>query len=75
MQDEKKSLHKNHTFDTVKLPKGKRALKNKWVFMIKYKEHSSQPRYNTKLVVKGFGQRKGVDFDEMFSPIVTVTSI
>ena len=30
MQDEMKSLHENHTYDLVELPKGKRALKNKW---------------------------------------------
>jgi len=29
MQEEMKSLHENHTFELVKLPKGKRALKNK----------------------------------------------
>jgi hypothetical protein len=32
MQDEMKSLHENHSYDLVELPKGKRALKNKWVF-------------------------------------------
>jgi hypothetical protein len=35
MQEEMKSLHENHTFKLVKLPKGKRALKNKWVFRLK----------------------------------------
>ena len=29
MQDEMKSLYENHTFELVKLPTGKRALKNK----------------------------------------------
>jgi hypothetical protein len=29
MQKEMKSLHENHTFELVKLPKGKRALKYK----------------------------------------------
>ena len=40
MQDEMRSLHKNETFELVKLPKGKRALKNKWVFKIKHEEHN-----------------------------------
>ena len=31
MEDEMKSLHKNKTFELVKLPKGKRALKNRCV--------------------------------------------
>ena len=32
MQEEMKSLRKNHTLELVKLPKGRKALKNKWVF-------------------------------------------
>ena len=35
MQDEMKSLHENHTYDLVKLPKGKRALENRWIFRVK----------------------------------------
>ena len=72
---EMKSLHENKTFELVKLPKGKRALKNKWVFRIKHEEHSSNARYKARLVVKGFSQRKRVDFDEIFSPVVKMTSI
>jgi hypothetical protein len=41
MQDEMKSLHENHTYDLVKLPKGKRALKNKWVFRCKIEPNRS----------------------------------
>ncbi|XP_075076904.1 uncharacterized protein LOC142163508 [Nicotiana tabacum] len=70
-----KSLHENHTYELVKLPKGMRALKNKWVFKVKAEEHSLKPRYKTRLVVKGFGQRKGIDFDEIFSPVVKMSSI
>ena len=35
MEDEMKSLRDNHTFDLVKLPEGKRALKNRWVYRVK----------------------------------------
>ena len=35
MQDEMKSLHDNHTFELMKLPKGKRALKKKWAYRVK----------------------------------------
>ena len=32
-------------------------------------------RYKTRLVVKDYAQRKGVDFDEIFSPMVKHCSI
>ena len=33
------------------------------------------PRYKAHIVVKGFQQKKGVDFDEIFAPVVKMTSI
>ena len=32
-------------------------------------------KYKARLVVKGFGQKHGVDFDEIFSPVVKMSSI
>ena len=44
MQDEIKSLYDNHTFDLVKLPKGKKALENMWIYKVKQESNSSYPR-------------------------------
>ncbi|TYK18300.1 Retrovirus-related Pol polyprotein from transposon TNT 1-94 [Cucumis melo var. makuwa] len=49
MKDEMESLHANHTFELVKLPKGKTALKN--------------------------NQKKGIDFDVIFAPVVKMSSM
>ena len=76
MQDEIKSLHENHTYELVKLLKGMRVLKNKWVSKVKFEEHILKPRDKLAiLVVKVFSQRKGIVFDEIFSPVVKMTSI
>ncbi|GAU22987.1 hypothetical protein TSUD_98150 [Trifolium subterraneum] len=75
MNDEMKSLHDNHTYDLVKLPKGKRALENRWIYRVKHESNSESPRYKARLVVKGFRQRKGVDFNEIFSHVVKMSSI
>ncbi|KAL9253449.1 Retrovirus-related Pol polyprotein from transposon TNT 1-94-like protein [Drosera capensis] len=75
MEDEMKSLHNNHTFDLMKLSKGKKALKNRWIYRVKYESHSISPRYKARLVVKDFSQRKGVDFNEIFSLVVRMSSI
>ena len=75
MHEEMKSLHKNNTYKLMKLPKGKRALNNKWILKRKPEPNRSQPRYKVRLVVKGFSQKKGIDFEEIFSPVVKMFSI
>ena len=78
MQEEMRSLLENHTYDLVKLPKGKKALKNKWVYRLKTekkKKQKTKKRYKALLVVKGSSQKKGVDFEEIFYLVVKVSSI
>ena len=76
MQEEIESLHKNETWDLVKLLDGKRAITCKWIF----KRKDSIPgvenaRYKARFVVRGFDQQEGIDFNEVFSPVVRHTSI
>ena len=76
MQEEMESLHKNRTWDLVKLPKGKKVVRCKWVF--KKKEGTlgvEEPRYKARLVAKGYSQIPGVDFTDVFSPVVKHSSI
>eukprot|EP00253_Pinus_taeda_P023081 PITA_23081 len=74
MEEEMDSLMHNQTWDLVRLPAGKTTLKNKWVYSLK-EEDGGKQRYKARLVVKGFAQKKGIDFDEIFSPVVKMTSI
>jgi hypothetical protein len=49
-------------------------LQNKWVYKLK-EEDGGKKQYKAKIVVKGFAQKKGIYFDEMFSLVVKMASI
>ena len=74
MDDEMSSLEKNNTWVLTELPTGKRALLNKWLFRIKV-EPDGRRRFKARLVVKGYSQRKGIDYAEIFSLVVKLTTI
>ena len=75
MELEMDSIEKNHTWELVQLPKGKNALPCKWVYKLKVTSDNAKPKYKARLVAKGFKQEKGVDFDEIFSPIVKMKTL
>jgi hypothetical protein len=74
MKEEMDSLVNNQTWDLVHLLAGKRALQNKWVYRLK-KEDGGKKWHKARLVVKGFAQKKCIDFDEIFSPVVNMNSV
>ncbi|KAG8472449.1 hypothetical protein CXB51_034191 [Gossypium anomalum] len=70
MQEEMESLHKNKTWDLVKLPKGKKTVRCKWVF----KKKKGLQKLKNLNIKQGMLQRVTVKFQEwtqqMFSPPV-----
>ncbi|KAE8689292.1 putative Retrotransposon protein, Ty3-gypsy subclass [Hibiscus syriacus] len=72
--DQIEALHKNYTWDFVPLPQGRKPIGNKWVFKIKRNGDDQVERYRARLVVKGYAQKECIDFNEIFSPVVRLTT-
>ncbi|GJZ97607.1 retrovirus-related pol polyprotein from transposon TNT 1-94 [Tanacetum coccineum] len=58
----------------VPLPGGRKPIGNKWVYKIKRNGDDQVERYRARLVVKGYAQKEGIDFNEI-SPVVRMTTV
>jgi len=69
MSEELASLEANNTWELGNLPKDKQAIPSKWVFKIKRDSAGNVERFKARLVVKGYRQQEGIDYDEVFAPV------
>jgi hypothetical protein len=75
MKEEMDALERNKTWDLVELPEGRKVVGCKWVYKLKKGVDDKVERYKARLVVKGYSQKEGIDFHEIFSPVVKLVSI
>lgn len=74
MKEELKSFRDNDSWELVDRPKEGTVVKNKWVFKKKYNSEG-EARFRARLVAKGFTQKKGIDFNETFSPVLRYSTL
>ena len=76
MQSEMDSVKQNNIWVLIEKPLGNRVVSYKWIYKIKEGVgKKDKPSYKARLVAIGFTQVVGVDFNELFSPVVRHTSI
>jgi hypothetical protein len=75
MEEELRSIEENRTWTLTELPQGQRAIGFKWVFKVKSDEHGAVVRHKARLVVKGYAQRHGIDYDEVFAPVARMEAV
>jgi hypothetical protein len=74
MQEELNDFTRNEVWHLVPRP-NQNVVSTKWVFRNKQDEHGVETRHKARLVVKGYSQVEGLDFDEIYAPVARLESI
>ncbi|GJT32240.1 putative ribonuclease H-like domain-containing protein [Tanacetum coccineum] len=68
-------IYKEHAMRLVNLPKGKHAIGTKWVYRNNKDERGILVRNKARLVVQGYTQEEGINYDEVFAPVARIEAI
>ena len=75
MKSEMESMYENKVWTLLDLPDDRQAIENKWIFKKKIDADNNVTVYKARLIVKGFRQVQGIDYNETFSPVAMLKSV
>ncbi|KAL4017383.1 hypothetical protein IC575_020935 [Cucumis melo] len=75
MDREIDAIRRNETWELMELPTNKQALGVKWVYRTKLKSDGNVEKYKARLVVKGYKQEYGLDYEEIFAHVIRIETI
>ena len=75
MEEELRVIERNQIWELVDLPPNKSPIDVKWVFKVKLKPDGVVAKHKARLVSRGFLQRAGLDYSEVFAPVARLETI
>nr|GFC37409.1 retrovirus-related Pol polyprotein from transposon TNT 1-94 [Tanacetum cinerariifolium] len=75
MQEELLQFKRMDVWVLVSIPDNISSLTLKWIFKNKYDEEQTVIRNKSRLVVRGYRQEEGLDFEESFAPVARMEAI
>ena len=75
MQVKMDAIEKNKTWVLTDLPPRRKPISLKWVYKLKKNTEGEIVKYKARLVVRGFVQKKGVDFEEVFALVARLETV
>ena len=72
MLEEMKAIEENETWELIDPTPGCRPISLKWVYKVKRDELGAIVKHKARLVARGFVQREGIDFEEVFAPVARI---
>ena len=73
--EELQSLGSKGVYTLVELPANVRPIPSMWVFAYKVRADNTIERFKSRLVAKGFVQKPGVDFKEVWAPTGSMATL
>ena len=70
MEHEFRAISDKETWNLVELPHGANLLETKWIYKVKRGTDGLDSKLKARLIVQGFKQIAGEDYDETFAPVV-----
>ena len=68
-------ITKNETWEVVDRPLGIKSVTAKWIYKIKCGPTGMINKFKARIIAQGFQQQKGIDFLNIFAPIVRWSTI
>lgn len=75
MNQEMESVEENKTWILTEQPPGRKAIDLKWIYKLKRDATGEVVKHKARIVAKGYVQRHGVDFEEIFAPVTRIETV
>ncbi|CAM8956208.1 unnamed protein product [Rhodiola kirilowii] len=75
MQDELHQFERNKVWRLVPRPEKRKVIGTRWILKNKLNSKGEVVRNKARLVVKGYSQQEGIDYEETFAPVARLEAI
>ena len=62
------SIMRNPVWEVVSRPQMKKEVGSRWMYKVKHATDESVEKYKARFVAKGYSQKEGIDYEEIFAP-------
>ena len=75
MHEEYESIMNNYLWEVVLRLEEKYVVTLKYLYKIKHGSNCSAEKYKARFVARGFSQKEGIDYDDIFAHVARYTTI